>query len=244
MKPIVAVFVFFRGLTALILIPLLTGMVSIAALVLVISRGAREAELQFLPRWLGRVICRASGVEVEVAGLERLDAGRTYIFAANHQSQFDIFVLQGYLAFDFRWLAKKELFQIPLFGWAMRRAGYIAVDRSNGRRAMVSLNEAANEIAAGTSVVIFPEGTRSADGRMQAFKAGGMVLAIKSQVEIVPMAIIGTHEILAKGRLLPKPGRVMIRLGEPIRAADYTMKQKNELAELLENRVRGLMSAM
>ncbi|ADH85012.1 lysophospholipid acyltransferase family protein [Desulfurivibrio alkaliphilus] len=241
MKQISAVFNFFRGLMALLAIPLFTGLVSFAALPLAIFLGYRGEQLQFLARWWGRAICRVSGVKVEVAGLQHLDPGRTYIFAANHQSQFDIFVLQGFLAFDFRWLAKKELFQIPLFGWAMRRAGYIPVDRSHGRRAMVSLNEAAKEIAAGTSVIIFPEGTRSPDGRLQPFKAGAMVLAIKSEVEIVPLAIVGTHEILPKGKLLPKPGRVLIRLGEPVKAADYTVKDKQALAAKLENQVRSLM---
>ncbi len=240
-QPIMTAINFIRGLLVLALIPLLIGLVSFIALLLAMFRGARGADLQFLPRWSGRTICRASGVEVEIIGGENLDPARPYIFAANHQSQFDIFVLQGYLGFDFRWMAKKELFSIPLFGWAMRRAGYIPVDRGHGRRALESINEAAREIAAGTSVIIFPEGTRSPDGRVQPFKSGAMVLAVKSAVEIVPMAIAGTHEILPKGKLLPRPGRVTIRLGQPIRAADYTLKQKQQLAELLESRVRSLL---
>lgn len=232
-----------RGLVALVMIPVLTGLVSLAALLLTILRGAKGADLQFLARWWGRGICRLSGVTVEVTGIEPLEPEKSYIFAGNHLSQFDIFVLQGYLDFDFRWLAKKELFAIPLFGWAMRRAGYIPVDRGHGRKALASLNEAAREIAAGTSVIIFPEGTRSPDGRLQSFKAGGMVLAIKSAVEIVPMAITGTHEILPKGKLVPRSGPVRVRLGEPVPAAAYSLKQKKELAELLESRVRGLMTA-
>ncbi|MFH7319865.1 lysophospholipid acyltransferase family protein [Desulfurivibrio sp. D14AmB] len=234
--------IFFRGGLALVLIPLLTGLISLIALLLVFLAGWSGERLQFLPRWWGRLICRLVGVRVEIDGLERLDRSRPYIFAANHQSQFDIFVVQGHLGFDFRWLAKKELFAIPVFGAAMRRAGYIPVDRSHGRRALASLNEAAERIAAGTSVIIFPEGTRSPDGRLQSFKAGAMVLAIKAGVEVVPMAISGTHEIMPKGRLLARPGLVTIRLGEPIDISAYNLKQKQELAELLESRVRALLA--
>lgn len=224
----------------LIAAPLLTAVVSLTALLLALF-GYREARLQFLPRWWGRIICRLSGVSVSISGLEQLDPTRPYIFAANHQSQFDIFVLQGYLGFDFRWMAKKELFAIPLFGWAMRRAGYIAVDRGHGRRALASLNEAAKEIAAGTSVIIFPEGTRSPDGKLKNFKAGAMVLAIKAGVELVPVAVVGTHEILPKGRLLARPGRVTVRIGPPMATESYNLKQKQELAGRLEEKVRELM---
>ena len=237
-----AMVIFGRGLLTLVMIPLLIGLVSVTALLLVLVRGWEGERLQFLPRWSGRTLCRLAGARVKIEGVERLDRARPYIFAANHQSQFDIFVLQGHLDFDFRWLAKKELFAIPIFGRAMRRAGYIPVDRSHGRQAMVSLNEAAERIAAGTSVVIFPEGTRSPDGKLQSFKAGAMVLAIKAGVEVVPMAISGTGQILAKGHLLARPGPVTIRLGEPFDISAYNLKQKQELAGVLEERVRQLLA--
>lgn len=230
-----------RGVAVLVFAPALTFLVSAGALVLAGLLGRPAAALQFLPRAWGRIITRLSGVTVCMRGLERLERGRPYIFAANHQSQFDIFVLQGYLDFDFRWLAKLELFQVPLFGRAMRLAGYIPVDRSHSRKAIQSLDEAAGRIADGTSVIIFPEGTRSPDGSLQPFKAGAMVLAIKAGVEVVPVAILGTHQVLPKGRLLVRPGRVEIRVGEPIATADYSLKQKHELAELLQGRVNQLL---
>jgi 1-acyl-sn-glycerol-3-phosphate acyltransferase len=182
-------------LRALLVVPfalLLTLFISIMALfwTLVLRRDANS--VQGLAAWWAKSICAASGVVVSVTGTEKLDAEKPYIFAANHQSQFDIFALQGFLGVDFRWLAKKELFQVPIWGHAMRRAGYIPVDRSHGRQALKSLGEAAQKIAAGTSVIIFPEGTRTKDGKMQDFKAGAMVLAIKSGVDIVPVAIKGT----------------------------------------------------
>jgi 1-acyl-sn-glycerol-3-phosphate acyltransferase len=170
----------------------------------ILRRSARQ--VQIFPRYWARLIAWLSGIKVELVGIEKLDQSRPYIFAVNHQSQVDIFVLQGYLDFDFRWLAKLELFKVPVFGHAMRRAGYIPVDRSHGRKAVKSLDEAAKRIGDGTSVVIFPEGTRSPDGRLLKFKGGAMVLAIKAGVPVVPVGISGTYEVLPKGKLMIRPG--------------------------------------
>jgi len=231
-----------RAVTVLALAPFLTIFCSLLVL---IGRGLFRipvVTIQASPRFWGKVITAASGVKVRVEGLERLDRTRPYIFVANHQSQFDIFVLDGYFDMDFRWLAKKELFRIPFFGWAMLLAGSIPVDRSHGRQALKSLDQAAKRIAAGASVIIFPEGTRSPDGKLQPFKAGGMQLAIRSGVELVPVAIMGTREILPKGKLLSRPGRVLIRVGEPVASRDFTSKQKQELAELMHERVAALLA--
>lgn len=230
-----------RGLCVLVLVPLLVCLVSMSAIIIVVVFRRSAKSVQFLPRSMGRIISLVSGVSVEMTGIEKLDHSRPYIFAANHQSQFDIFVLQGYFDFDYRWLAKKELFKVPIFGYGMRCAGYVPVDRANGRKALKSLEEAAQRISNGTSVIIFPEGTRSPDGHLQPFKAGTMVLAIKSGVPVVPVAILGTHEILPKGKLLAKPGKVKIRVGDPIETSGYTVKQKHELAELLHGKVAELL---
>ena len=234
--------IFIRGVVVLLLIPLATFLTSLLAIVyLVILRGSAQ-QAQILPRTWARIILAASGVKVTVAGLDNIDRGRPYIFAANHQSQFDIFAMQGCFAFDFRWLAKKELFQIPLFGRAMQLAGYIAIDRSHGREALKSLKEAAERIAAGTSVILFPEGTRSLDGKLHDFKSGGMVLAIKSGVPLVPVGISGTYEILPKGKLLAKPGQVIIRVGKPIATKEFSTGQKHELAAKIQAEVARLIS--
>jgi 1-acyl-sn-glycerol-3-phosphate acyltransferase len=237
----------YRFLRALLAVPfalLLTLFISIVTLfwTLILRRDA--ASVQGLAAWWARSICAASGVVVSVTGTEKLDAEKPYIFAANHQSQFDILALQGFLGIDFRWLAKKELFKVPIWGPAMRKAGYIPVDRSRGRQALKSLGEAAQKIAAGTSVIIFPEGTRTRDGIMQDFKAGAMVLAIKSGVDIVPVAIKGTYEILPKGKLLINPGNVTIRVGNPIATKNRTSKDKHALAKILQEEVTGLLDTM
>ena len=237
----------FRFLRALLVIPyalLLTLFVSVVTLfwTMVLRRDADS--VQGLAAWWAKSICTAAGVSVSVTGTEKLDPGKPYIFAANHQSQFDIFALQGFLGVDFRWLAKKELFQVPIWGPAMRKAGYIPVDRSRGRQALKSLGEAAQKIAAGTSVIIFPEGTRTPNGMLQEFKAGAMVLAIKSGVDIVPVAIKGTYEILPKGKVLMNPGNVSIRVGKPITTKDRTPKDKHDLAKILQQEVAKLLNVM
>ncbi len=231
-----------RSLFLLFLAPALTFLVSVSAITAVVVFRVSPLKVQTLPRLWGRILCRASGVSVTVIGGENLVNDKVYIFAANHQSQFDIFALQGYLRHDFRWLAKKELFEIPFFGTGMRLAGYISVDRAHGRQAMKSLEAAAKRIAAGTSVVIFPEGTRSPDGSLHSFKAGGMVLAIKAGVPIVPVAITGSYEVLPKGRLLARPGKIRINIGHPIETSDYKVKEKRDLAQRLRDKVADLLT--
>lgn len=233
---------FFHSFFVLILAPLLTLLVSVATLIWVGVFRRSADTMHSLVRYWGKIICRLSGVSVRMEGAEKLNPDRPYIFAANHQSQFDIIALQGYLEFNYRWLAKKELFKVPVWGTAMKLAGYISVDRAHSRQALRSLDAAARRIAEGTSVVIFPEGTRSKDGRLQPFKSGGMVLAIKSGVPLVPVAISGTHEILPKGSITLRPGNITIRIGHPIETKDYKTNQRHELAERLQKEVEGLLS--
>jgi 1-acyl-sn-glycerol-3-phosphate acyltransferase len=126
-------------------------------------------------------ILRVSGIRVKLNGLKNIDPSKSYIYMANHQSNFDIPVLLAHLPVQFRWLAKAELFKIPLFGLAMKRVGYISIDRSDFRSAVKSLKKAAETIRKGTSVVIFPEGTRSLDGKIHDFKKGGFIMAIDSR---------------------------------------------------------------
>jgi len=230
---------------ALFVIPyalFLTLVVSLITLFKTLVLRKEAASVQGLAARWARSICSASGVEVAISGTEQLNPEKPYIFAANHSSQFDIFVLQGFLGVDFRWLAKKELFNVPIWGHAMRRAGYIPIDRSHGRKAIKSLDEAAQKIAAGTSVIIFPEGTRSKDGKLHDFKAGAMILAIKSAVPIVPVAILGTYEILPKGKLLMTPGKVQIRVGRPIETKNCSSKAKHDLARVSQEAVAELLN--
>ncbi|MDP6395982.1 MAG: lysophospholipid acyltransferase family protein [Desulfobacterales bacterium] len=171
----------------------------------------------------------ASRIRVTVTGYSNIDLGRSYIYMSNHQSNFDIPVLLAYLDTQFRWLAKAELFKIPIFGSSMKRAGYISINRSNRRSAFESLKEAARKIRNGVSVLIFPEGTRSRDGNIRAFKKGGFVLAVDSGVPVVPIVIHGTWSIMSKKGIRIKPGNVVIEILKPIETSDYTRKTKDDL---------------
>jgi 1-acyl-sn-glycerol-3-phosphate acyltransferase len=150
---------------------------------------------------------------------------------ANHQSNFDIPVLLGHLKVQFRWLAKVELFKIPVFGRAMRKAGYISIDRYHRESAFNSLKVAASKIKSGVSVLIFPEGTRSRDGKIRPFKKGGFVMAIDSGVPIVPVVITGTRAIMPKGRFRVYPGDVSMAIHKPIGTSTYTRETKEALME-------------
>jgi 1-acyl-sn-glycerol-3-phosphate acyltransferase len=187
-----------------------------------------------IARVWARSILLISGVQVTVKGIENIDPEKSYIYMSNHQSNYDIPVLLAHLKVQFRWLAKSELFKIPIFGPAMGKAGYISIDRSDRRAAFLSLKKAAAAIRKGVSVMIFPEGTRSQDGNISAFKKGGFVLAIDSSAPIVPVVIQGTWSIMARTGLLIRPGKVRIDILKPIETKTYSRKNK----DLLMNRVR------
>jgi 1-acyl-sn-glycerol-3-phosphate acyltransferase len=182
-------------------------------------------------RLWARSILFLTRVKVSVKGLEHIDPRVPYLYMANHQSMFDILSLLAYLPVQFRWLAKKELFHIPVFGYSMARAGYISIDRSDRRSAHKSLLEAARKIAGGVSVVIFPEGSRSTDGRIRPFKAGGFHLAIRSGRPIVPVVISGARQVMPKGRLRIRPGHICVSVNPPIDTTSYKDKAKKDLME-------------
>ena len=232
---------FLRGVWTLVLAPPLTFIVSALSLLDLMWFRKSEIKAQVFPRYWGRMLCRLAGVRVKVTGMEQLDPNQTYIFAGNHCSQYDIFAFQGYFPHDFRWIAKKELFRIPLFGQAMHRVGYIPIDRSHGRQALKSLDEAAKRIASGSSVLIFPEGTRSDDGMLHEFKTGAVMLAIKAGVPIVPLGFNGSYEVLAKGTFLPRSGEITIRVGPPLATGHYKSADKQALAGELHAAVEKLL---
>jgi 1-acyl-sn-glycerol-3-phosphate acyltransferase len=156
----------------------------------------------------------------------------------NHQSNFDIPVLLGCLPVQFRWLAKAELFKIPIFGRGMRGCGYISIDRSNRKSAFQSLTEAATKIRNGVSVLIFPEGTRSWDGKILPFKKGGFVLSVDAGVPIVPIVIFNTWSIMHKGTLLVRRRSVRMDILAPIPTSGYTRKTKDDLMDTVRSTIR------
>jgi len=169
----------------------------------------------FAKLW-ARMIIAASGVRVEVRGKENLPEDSAMIVASNHQGYFDIFVLMAFLPLRLGWIAKKELYRIPLFSFAMRRYGNIMIDRSNRERARLSLQSAAEKIRQGQSVLIFPEGTRSPDGKVHGFKKGCYYLAEASEAPVVPVSISGSFEVMPKKTFRLHPGTIHVVIGEPV----------------------------
>ena len=179
----------------------------------------------------GKILLMISNTKVQVIGTENILRGKPQVFMANHQSDFDILITLAYLPGQFRWIAKKELFAIPVFGRAMKSAGYIEIDRQNHEKALLSLDQAALRIREGKSVMTFPEGTRSRDGEIKAFKQGTFYLAIQSGVPIVPISIIGSGDIMPKGSLKVKPGKIKLVIAKPIDVKGYTLENRQELID-------------
>ncbi len=188
-----------------------------------------------------RSILWASGVKVRVTGGNLLDPYKPYILMANHQSNFDILALFAGLPVPFRWLAKAELFKIPIFSHGMRGCGYISIDRSNRESAIQSLEEAADKIRSGVSVMIFPEGTRSMDGKLLPFKKGGFILAVKSRVPIVPVVITGSLSIMPKKKLMIRSGEIHLNILDPMDTASYTEAGKEELISAVRKTIENAL---
>ena len=185
--------------------------------------------VHLVARIWGRSILWMGLVPVKIRGIQHLENLQSFILMSNHQSNFDIPVLLSGLPVQFRWLAKAELFKIPIFGRGMRGAGYISIDRSNRKSAFKSLARAAESIRGGTAVLIFPEGTRSPDGSLQPFKKGGFVLAVDAAVPVIPLIIRGTYDIMNKNSWAIRRRPVVVDILPPIDAARYTRKSKDDL---------------
>ena len=200
---------------------------------------SKQCWAHLLGRLWGNLNLRTAGVSVTVYGLERIDREKPYVFVANHQSTFDIFAILGRLPVQFRWLAKQELFAVPVLGLAMRGIGHIPIDRRDRRKAVESLNAAADQVRAGTSIVVFPEGTRSRDGVLQDFKRGGFVLATKSKQPIVPISISGSHKILPKrGDWVVNPGHITMTISDPIRTDMSSPRDRGILIGRVRDAIR------
>ncbi|MGB5985990.1 MAG: lysophospholipid acyltransferase family protein [Desulfobacterales bacterium] len=216
--------------SVLIIAWIIVAAIFFGSAVLVVARFTKDGYWphKIAQAW-GRSILWFSGVEVSVRGLEHLDLHRAVIYMANHQSNFDIPVFLGRLPVQFRWLAKAELFKIPIFGPGMQRCGYISIDRSDRKAAFLSLKRAAAAIREGVSVLIYPEGTRSYDGGIRGFKKGGFVLAVESGVPIVPIVIRGTYPIMPRSSLRVRPGPVTLEIKPPVDTRPYSRATKDEL---------------
>lgn len=188
-----------------------------------------------------RLILWVCGINVRVKGKENMHTQLPRIYMTNHQSYFDIFALLAHVPVDFKFIMKQELMRIPLLGFTMRKAGYIGIEREDPRKAVQSIKEAAEKIRNGASVVIFPEGTRSIDGRLQPFRRGGFNLALKSGCDIVPVAISNSYRIVPKGSLKINKGSFDIHIGRPISVKGYDRRNISQLMDQVKNAVLSQM---
>jgi len=190
-------------------------------------------------RFWSRIALALARVKVTTVGTEHIPVEGPVIYMGNHQSNFDILALTVAMPRRFSWLAKEELFRVPFLGGAMRRAGYIPLDRRDGRQALRSIEEAARRIRDGVSVVIFPEGTRTHDGTLLPFKKGGFILASRAAVPVVPFTINGGRAINPRDQLALYPGDIRVTFAEPVQPKGMG----NTDRELLREQVRAAVDS-
>lgn len=184
--------------------------------------------------WTNSILFSA-GVKLKIEGLQKIDKTKSYIFIGNHQSHFDVLSVFSAIPLTARFMTKKELFKIPVFGWSLYASGTIRIDRSNRDRAIESINNALDRIRKGLSLVVFPEGTRSEDGKIHAFKKGGFVLAIKGEIPIIPVSVSGSRFILRKHSYRIHPGEIKIVISDPINTKGYSYQEREKLSEDVRN---------
>lgn len=214
----------------------ITAFMSFWSVVFSVFPGA-DNKIHKVARLWAKILLLLCHTKVKVIGEENLLPWQPQILMANHQSDFDILISLAFIPVQFRWIAKKELFAIPVFGAAMRSAGYIEIDRSNHEKAIHSIDEAALSIRSGRSIMTFPEGTRSKDGEIKTFKQGPFHLAVKSGAPIIPVSIIGSGSIMPKRSLRIKPGQIKMVIGKPIEVIHFNMERRQELIAKVRNEI-------
>ncbi len=184
--------------------------------------------------WL---ILKTTGVSVEIEGLERLDRSRSYVFAANHQSIYDIPILFVSLPFQLRIIAKESLGRIPFLGWHLHRTGHVLVDRAKPGAGVLRMMQ--RLVAAGHSLIVFPEGTRSTDGTVGRFKGGSFVVALQAGLPVVPITVVGSRHVMFRGQLMVRPGHVRVIVHDPIETTAVPREAVREFAASVRDVVAG-----
>jgi len=199
--------------------------------------------LHWFSRTWSRLIMKTVLSPVRVTGMERIDTSRPHVYAANHASAMDIPVLYVHLPFQFRIVFKKELLSYPLVGWQLKRSGQVCIDQQKPSNSIAAIRSAVKSLKAGMPLVIFPEGGRTPDGEIKPFLPGAFFLALKAQVDIVPIALIGTYELLPMDTFHIKCRPLEMRVGEPISTAGLTMRDLEALSAKVQKAVEDLYYA-
>lgn len=205
--------------------------IPIASAVIVLAFFSSSARvIDRLIRLWARSLVASAGIDLHIENSEALDPNQRYILVANHYSYYDIPCILAAVPQPIRFMAKASLFKIPIFGWSIARAGFIPIDRKNRRTAVKSFDLAVQRIRRGNTIVIFPEEGRSKNREMRPFQRGAFLLAIKSELPMVPMAVDGTYDVFRVGAKRVTPGRVTLKVGTPIVTVGTTLKDKERLA--------------
>jgi 1-acyl-sn-glycerol-3-phosphate acyltransferase len=203
-------------------------MFPLACLVMLVTWNA-DNSMWVARRLFAPVVLWAGGARLVVSGREHADPRRPTVYVSNHQSTSDIPALLVALPVNVRFVAKEQLRWVPIVGWYLQLAGHIIVDRANTRLAIASLDKAARKIRSGTSIIVFPEGTRSPDRRIRPFKKGPFALAIKAGAAICPVTIEGSGKLMPKRSWRIYPGEIRVKIGAPIDAAQYREEDRDNL---------------
>jgi 1-acyl-sn-glycerol-3-phosphate acyltransferase len=202
--------------------------------------GDKGRILHGFARFWSKLIMQTISSPTKVTGLEAIDTSKPYVYAVNHASALDIPVLYVYLPFEFRIAFKKELLSYPIVGWHLKRSGQICVDQQNPGRSIGSIRAALKSLKSGMPLVIFPEGGRTPDGEIKPFLPGALFLAIKAQVDIVPVALVGTYELLPMNTYHIKCRPLEMRVGQPVSTSGYTLRNMDALSERVHRAVENL----
>jgi 1-acyl-sn-glycerol-3-phosphate acyltransferase len=184
----------------------------------------------FMRLW-ARMVSRCMGLTCSIYGADKVVPGTSYILTPNHQGNADILALVTILPLRFRWVIKRELLKIPMFGWALGATGAISLNRSDRQQAVRSLKDGVSKLAGGWSVLIYPEGTRTSDGNLQPFKKGAFMMAVQTGIPILPVTCNGAFKILPKKTIVFRPGHVTLTVGDPIPTEGLTEEDVPELME-------------
>ena len=218
------------------LITVVLGIVSIPVSLLGEKGRILHAFARFWSQLIMKIICSPT----TVTGLEKIDTSKAHVYAVNHASALDIPVLYVYLPFQFRIAFKKELLAYPIVGWHLKRSGQICIDQQNPGRSIGSIRAALKSLKSGLPLVIFPEGGRTADGKIQPFLPGAFFMAIKAQVDIVPIALVGTYELLPMDTYHIKSRPLEMRVGAPIATAGLSLRDMDALSAQVQREMEGM----
>jgi 1-acyl-sn-glycerol-3-phosphate acyltransferase len=193
-------------------------------------------------RFWARTLVNAAGIDLRTENLGRVRADQRYVLVSNHYSYFDIPCILAAIPQPIRFMAKVSLFKIPIFGWALARAGFIPIDRKNRRTAVKSFDLAAERIRKGNTIVIFPEEGRSREREMRPFQRGAFLLAMKSELPVLPIAVDGTFDVFRVGAFLVRPNVVTVRIGTELPTAGLRVREKERLATDARAQIQTMLS--